>query len=363
MPEPIALPSRREAIARARARGQRVAAVLPIHAPRALLTACNVHSVEVWGPPGVDPEIGASHFQAYTCAIVRNATSFLLAGHLDDHDAVLIPHTCDAMQGMASVLVDFVRPKMPVLTLYLPRGRRASDETYLVAELRRLGRDLTALSGVAPTDEALHAALDREAAADDAVAGLWRDRAGLALSDRAFFTLLRTREFLDAEAFVEVARTAPRGERKQRGIPVMLSGIAPEPMEIFDALDEAGAHVVADDLAGVSRRIYPRVEEPDPFRRLARSLLGAAPDPTLGQPIPERVAMVRRRMEESGARGIVVYNPKFCEPELFYLPLLAKGLAEAGLPLLHVEHEMTESLGAQTRTRIEAFVETLRGAQ
>jgi len=175
------LPSRREVIARARAGGKRIAAVLPIHQPRALLSAHGFHAVEIWGPPGVDPTLGSSHFQAYTCGIVRNATAFILSGACKDVDALLVPHTCDALQGMGSVLKDFVHPKMPVLTLYLPRDRRDSDHRYLIEELKRLGAALARISGREPTDTELHHAISKEAEADAAGAR----REGDALGHRA----------------------------------------------------------------------------------------------------------------------------------------------------------------------------------
>ncbi|NOY78632.1 MAG: 2-hydroxyacyl-CoA dehydratase, partial [Calditrichaeota bacterium] len=50
---------------------------------------------------------------------------------------------------------------------------------------------------------------------------------------------------------------------------------------------------------------------------------------------------------------------KFCEPELFDVPLIRKKLEAAGIPVTYVEFEMGEPLSQQTLTRIEAFVEML----
>ena len=74
------LPSRRQTIADHKARGGRVAAVFPVHHPRALWRAFGVHPVEVWGPPGTDTTLGDAHLQAYTCGIVRGGLSFVLSG-------------------------------------------------------------------------------------------------------------------------------------------------------------------------------------------------------------------------------------------------------------------------------------------
>jgi benzoyl-CoA reductase/2-hydroxyglutaryl-CoA dehydratase subunit BcrC/BadD/HgdB len=355
----LQLPTRREVIAEAQSRGRRVAAVLPYHYPRVLLRAYGFHPVELWGPPGIARDQGSRHFPAYTCDIVVRATSFLLQGGLDEVDAILVPHTCDALQGMGSVLGDFLRPRAAVLTLYLPRGRRPTDGDFLAAELRRLGASLAALTGAEPDAAAWEEAVAAEGAADAALAALYRRRPRLAVSDRDFYTVVRAREYLPAEEFTALAAGLPEGDPPQ-GVPLLLSGIVAEPPDLFDHLAAVGARVVADDLACGARRLYPEFADGDPFERLARRLLGGPPDPTRGSPIAERAAHLRERMEESGARGLVVYDVKFCEPELFDVPLLRSHLGEAGFPLLHVEVELGEGLGQQTLTRLEAFVETLR---
>ena len=112
--------------------GGLVAAVLPIHYPRALWRAFGVLPVEVWGPPGADPSPAAAHLQSYLCPIVQHALGFYLAGGLDIVDLIVVPHACDSLQGLASVLLDFISPRQPVIPLYLPRGRRESDVDFLV---------------------------------------------------------------------------------------------------------------------------------------------------------------------------------------------------------------------------------------
>ena len=351
------LPTRRDVLAAAREAQRPIAAVLPVHYPRALLRACGFQPLEVWGPSG--DGITSPHFQDYACGLVHHAASFLL-GDGAGVDVVLVPHTCDAMQGMASVLRDFVRPRAPVLTLYQPRERREADLAYLVAELHRLAEELSAVSGQRPSDGELMAAIRTEEEAASAFASLLSSRGQLALRDREFYALLRAREYLPAEDFTALATRAPRGASPASGVKLMLSGILPEPMELFDALNGMGSQVVADDLACVSRRLYPVVEEADPWLRLARTLLGAPPEPTRGSPIPERLSWVKEKLTASGARGLLVWSVKFCEPELFYLPALCQGLEAAGLPVLHVEHDLSGALPSQALTRIEAFVEMLR---
>jgi len=355
------IPDRKEIVSRMKREGRPIAAVLPIHVPRALLRAHGYHPMEVWGPPRVRSNQGDQHFQSYTCAIARNATSFLLEGGLDVTDVILIPHTCDALQGMASVLKDFVRPHQPVLTLYHPRARRGSDLLFYVDELQRLAGELQVLCGRSPSKAEWLDAIEMESEADAALASLYADRGRLAASDREFYSVVRAREYLPAEDFTALANGLPRDAGATAGgVPIAVSGIVLEPMELLDRLAQIGGRVVADDLACGYRRVYPAVTQGSPLERIARSLLHAPPDPTRGTPIEERAVDLIRRMKESGARGLLIYDVKFCEPELFDIPRLRRRLAAAGFPVTHVEHELETSLSQQTLTRIEAFLETLQ---
>ncbi|MFN7951558.1 MAG: 2-hydroxyacyl-CoA dehydratase family protein [bacterium] len=358
---PEVLPSRAEVIQRVRGEGKRIIAVLPIHYPRPLLSAYGFHPVELWGPPEAPMAQGARHFQAYTCDIVVKATSFLLSGGADVADGLLVPHTCDAMQGMAAVLGDFVRPRQRVLTVYHPRDRREADYLYYVDELARLGRELEAMSGKTPTEADWKVALDTEAAAIRALAALYHDRARLPLTDREFYTLVRSREYLPSEDFIRIAGAVERHDpRPADGVPILLSGIVTEPMTLFDAIRAAGATVVADDLACGFRRVYDMPDKGSALERVAKAILDGPADPTRGTRIAVRSHELITRMQASGARGMLVYGVKFCEPELFDLPRLRHHLAEAGYPMTHIEHELVPSLSQQAVTRIEAFVETLQ---
>lgn len=343
------------------AEGLKVAAVLPIHSPRPLLSAFGFHPMEVWGPAAIDPVEGAAHFQSYTCGIVRNAASFLMRGGLDVAELVVVPHTCDALQGLGSVLTDFIDTKQRVVTVTLPRGGGVADLDYLTRELRVLGDRLADLSGVQPTDDELMAQITLDEEADALLAKLALDRAAIDLSDRQFYTLLRSREYLPTEAFIALAHAAPKSMGPRRaGVPLVLSGIVPEPMEIFDAIEDAGATVVGDDLACLSRRLYPAGRSDEPYRRLAERFLAAPPCPTRGTPILDRARFLAERMNDVQAAGLIIYDPKFCEPELFDIPIVRESLEELGFPVLHVEFDLTGTLSGQTLTRIEAFVEVLQ---
>ncbi len=357
----LRVPRRGEVIDKHREGGGQIAAVFPIHYPRALLRAFGLLPVEVWGPPGREVALGETHLQNYTCSIVRAGLSFLASGGLGVADVVLVPHGCDSLQGLGSALLDFVRPQQPVLTLYLPRGEGPEAETFLTEEIGALDRRLQELNGVRPSDDELMAAVVREEAADALLAQLWQQRGRLPLSNRDFYRLCRTREYLPAEDFAALAQQWLDGAKDDAisGVPVVLSGVVPEPMEVLDALSQAGALVAADDTICLGRRIYPAGRSSKPRRRMAERLLGGPPDSTRGRPVEARARHLEKLVTDAGARAVLFFHVKFCEPEQFYLPLLRKSLDRLGVRSAVVEVELSDPLPRQAVTQIEALLETV----
>ncbi len=123
-----------------------------------------------------------------------------------------------------------------------------------------------------------------------------------------------------------------------------ISGLMPEPMSILDALDSAGVTEVADDLACLGCRLYQPSQAKDPYLRMAEGLLSGAPDSTRGVSIEARAEHLIRLAKDRGARGLIFFLVKFCEPEQFYLPQLQKRFNGENLRSMMVEVHIGETL-------------------
>jgi benzoyl-CoA reductase/2-hydroxyglutaryl-CoA dehydratase subunit BcrC/BadD/HgdB len=259
---------------------------------------------------------------------------------------------------------------------------RESDVDFLAEEFRSIYYRLETITGHTPTDDQLLACIRREEEADSLLSDLHRNRLSIALADGEFYRLIRAREYLPAETFIELARKALKqvgflsspqaarpgtssssmgGEAAADGrTPIVLSGILPEPTDLLYSISDMGATVAADDLACCGRRLYPPGTGEEPFRRMAERLIHAPPDATRGSPISERLKHLKDLAEMYGAKGVVFYNVKFCDPELFDLPILSESLNQAGIPSLAVEVDISDPLPYQVLTRMEAFLEMIR---
>jgi benzoyl-CoA reductase/2-hydroxyglutaryl-CoA dehydratase subunit BcrC/BadD/HgdB len=360
--------TRREYIERQRAQhGRRSLAVLPIHYPKALLTAFDLLAVELWGPPGPARGDGAGRLQSYVCAVARNALAFLAAGKADVVDGVLFPHTCDTLQGLATLACDFGGWGKQAFTFHHPRGAdRAVAARCAEAELRELARRLAAWTGRPLEGARLASALRLHDEIDGCRAALLDGRARLPRDDAWLYALLRRGEWLWpddhlGELRAAIAELAPAPV--QRGVPILVTGYVPEPPGLLDVLDAAGLYVAADDYAAVGRRVRrgaPPGAGVDPFAALVARYLSAPPCPTRGIDQRARVRWLEALFDRSGARGVLVHVQKYCEPELFDVPAIRAAFAARGAPLLVLEGELELQLAAQAVTRVEAFAEMLR---
>ncbi|MDY0003200.1 MAG: 2-hydroxyacyl-CoA dehydratase family protein [Polyangia bacterium] len=365
------LPDRNQVIREQKeGRGRKVLGVLPIHYPKELLTAMDVLAVEIWGPPGAPRSAQVGRLQSYVCAVARNALAFVAGGGADLVDGFLYPHTCDSIQGLATQIPDFGGAAGKAALRYRsPKGKaRPSLRRYLREELARLAREIEALTGRALDPERLRWSLGLHHRIDSVRAELLDGRARFGGSDAELYGILRRGECLWPEDHLsELERVAERLEPGpvQKGTPLLVSGIVPEPMEIFDRLADAGAYVAGDDYAAIGRRVVREAPdlEGDPLDALAARMLAAPPCSTRSSDLGERLAHLDWLRERGGCAGVVLHTVKFCEPELFDVSGIRSHLASRGLPLLVVEGELESELSGQVVTRLEAFVEMVAAAR
>jgi len=345
---------------------RRSLAVIPIYYPKELLTAFDILAVELWGPPGPPRGDGAGRIQTYVCSVVRNALAFLESGHADAMDGLLFPHTCDSIQGLATLVMDFGGWSKKSFVFQHPRGSdRASAKMCVEQELRSLAGELEAWTGKPLDLKRMQWALDLHREIDVCRATLLDQRARSPLSDVELYALLRRGEWLWPEEHLEELRPAVQALASapvQKGIPIMVTGYVPEPQGILAALANAGAYVAADDYAAVGRRVSRAAKHPagDPWAELVARYGSVAPCPTRNVENGPRMQYLQSLCKSSGARGLLVHVQKFCEPELFDIPDIRKTFAALGVPVLVVEGDLELALSGQTETRLEAFIEMLR---
>ncbi|MBU0734777.1 MAG: 2-hydroxyacyl-CoA dehydratase family protein [Proteobacteria bacterium] len=355
--------TRKEYFHEQKQKGRRLIGVFPAHYPREILWALNAVPAEIWDPP-LEITGANAHLQPYICSVVKLGLELILQGKGDMLDGFLFPHTCDSIQNLASIVYDYLGLDKPCYFFYHPKAPyRPSSRQYYREQLRslisRLERDLGPMNGTE---------LKQRVEQGHHLASILRDiydlrnRGECSASNVAFYRVIRQGEYLHPDDFIPLLEgflgRSKGGDGK--GPAVILSGVLPNPPQILSILDELGVRVADDDLLNCGRRLIMkpgRVE--DPVEALTDNYFAMPPCTTKNSPLGERVNYLLEKIEGSGAKGVIFYMVKFCEPELFDVPQMVEAIKKAGVATLIIDVDLNQGLSGQLATRVEAFVEMI----
>ncbi|MBW2353424.1 MAG: 2-hydroxyacyl-CoA dehydratase [Deltaproteobacteria bacterium] len=355
--------TRTEYLATQKDRGKSLIGVFPAHYPREILWAFNAVPVEIWDPP-LEITGANSHLQPYICSVVRLGLELILQGKGDILNGFLFPHTCDSIQNLASIVFDYLGLNKPCYFFYHPKAPyRESSRAYYLEQLKSLVSRLEIDLGPLDRDD-LKGRVKQGHDLALLLGEIYRLRrnGGLTASNADFYRTIRQGEYLLPEDFIPVLNDFMERHRsgQAEGPAVIMSGVLPNPPEILELLDGLGVRVADDDLINCGRRLPLKpVLVDDPFETLTEAYLTMPPCTTKASPIEERINQILRKVEESGAKGVIFYLVKFCEPELFDLPEMAGAIKAAGVATLMVDVDLNQGLTGQLTTRVEAFVEMI----
>ena len=147
------------------------------------------------------------------------------------------------------------------------------------------------------------------------------------------------------------------------GVPVLLTGNLLNPAGLVSTLDKAGAGVAWLDLCNGDRSFTsPTVVHGDDLDELLASLARAYLDRHPCARVADsgrRYDLLMKKVEETGARGVIYASLKFCDAYLYDFPRVRERLKREGIPLLRLESDYSDGHVGQLLTRVEAFLEML----
>ena len=355
--------TRKEYLIQQKKAGRHIFGVFPGQYPREILWAMNGVPIEIWDPP-LEITAANAHLQPYICSVVKLGLELILQGKCDDLDGFLFPHTCDSLQNLASIVNDYLGLEKPCYFFYHPKAPyRDASRNFYMEQLKGLAALLEKQLG--PLDSfKLKQSVEQGQQVASLLRELYSMRASreLAAANAQFYRIIRQGEFLMPDDFIPLLEeflTASKG-RSTAGPAVILSGILPNPPEILTLLDELEVRVADDDFLNCSRRLLaPFSQAQDPFEAMTETYFALPACSTRGSSIGERLEYLLGKINTSGARGVIFYMTKFCEPEFFDVPQLVKEIKKRGFATLVIDSELNQGLSGQLNTRVEAFVEMI----
>lgn len=352
--------------------GVPVVGSFPMHFPGELAHAAGALPVIL--QENHDPiTVGHGMIYPFYCGYTRSVVDQACKGDFDFLDAIMFGDHCVQVLGAA----DVVRAKLPNTRVHFyqlissmsdPWSQGRARETFL-----NLKEGLEEMVGHTISDDAIRNSIRLF----NKNRGLLRRLYDLRRSGRAQISAKQMQLAVKSSMVMDkaahnalleqlVAAVEAEAASKQVGPRIYLSGHfcqAPK-LGVLDLIEDCGGIVVDDDLYHGQRYISTDVaEDGDPLDALAAWYLAR----NLKVPCPTRVdqnadweGYLLGAMEKSQAQGMIVLMAKFCEPHMYYYPLIKSAFEKHDVPhlLIETEHELTALEGM--RTRVETFLEIVK---
>lgn len=346
--------------------GKAVIGCFPVYCPEEIVHAAGMLPVGMWGGQTQISQ-ALTIVPSFCCSIMQSNIELALKGVYNDLDAVIMTSPCDTLKSIPQDW-GYVMPHIKVIQIVYPQMRKIeAGVEYLKTEFQRLKREIEAISGEIITDEALQNSIDiynkhRQAMRDFCVVA--RDYP-VTITPTVRHLVIKSSYFMEKSQHTMlvtelIKELNPLASEELDCKKIILTGITAEPNDLLQIFAENGLTVVADDLAQESRQF--RTDVPagdDPLLSLARQWSLVEGCSLAFDQQKKRGAMIINQARETGADGIILCMMKFCDPEEFDSPILAKEFAAAGIPLLILEIDQQIQSLEQERTRVQSFAEML----
>lgn len=354
------------------AHGTRVVGSFPMHFPGELAHAAGCLPVIL--QENHDPiTVGHGMIYPFYCGYTRSVVDQACKGDFDFLDAIMFGDHCVQVLGAA----DVVRAKLPNTRVHFYQLISSMSDAWSHGRAREtfagLKEGLEEMIGGTIDDDAIRASIRLFNRNRQLLRRLYEMRRSGAANVTAAQMQLAVKSSMVMDkaahnALLEqlIAQLEATAATRQRGVRVYLSGHfcqAPK-VGIVDLIESCGGIVVDDDLYHGQRYISTDVDDGgDPLDALATWYLAR----NLKVPCPTRVdqnadwdTYLLDAMAKSRADGMIVLMAKFCEPHMYYYPEIKEAFEAKGVPhlLIETEHETTALEGI--RTRVEAFLETVK---
>jgi len=355
--------------------------------PVELITAAGLMPFRITGSP--EPRLGGAAadecLETQMCPFVRSAFDLARQGRFNFLAGMVWPHSCDNVQKTFDVWKHYL-PAPLFHYLDVPHMTDPSSFEFFTAELHNLKTALEHFTGAPITAAALAAAI----AEHNRLRGLLRELSALRKPDPPLLFAAEMMEVMlavmslpvieaialvseaIAEARTRESRLAPNRPR------LLVYGSELDNPALFDQLEQAGAHVVIEDLCvgsktwlhdvNISRTDIP-VGPPtmdDLLAGLADYYLDRITCPRTfhssagtGRNLDVRFQYLRDLARDYRVSGAVLYVLMYCDTFEFDVPDVKDYLEAAGVPCLHLEDDYRLSNQEAIKTRIEAFLEVI----
>ena len=339
------------------------------YVPEEILIAANVLPVRILGSHEIQ-SVTEPHIFAMYCPFCRDCLAQGLKGRFDYLDGIMIGQSCLHLRQT------FFSWRLHVPTKYtyylpMPHGIQTPHAIpYLAGELAEFKKSVENWTGKRITDKDL----DRGIEIMNKNRRLMKQIYELRKKENPPLTGVEAMEMVLASQMTDkdehnrllegvLKEVSSRKLNRDPGVRLMITGSEDDDRDFIGKVESLGSTLVMDEQCTGSRYFWNEViPKEDRLMAIAARYVNRPPCPSKDWPERTRVTHIVNLAKEYNVQGAILAQQKFCDPHELDIPAVKKALEANGVKTYHVEFDVTVPWG-QFRTRVEAFLETLRGLE
>jgi benzoyl-CoA reductase/2-hydroxyglutaryl-CoA dehydratase subunit BcrC/BadD/HgdB len=287
-------------------------------------------------------------------------------------DMLVAPITCQHLKKVAQIWEYYGDLKIFMLGIPHQHGNDFEVE-YFTERLTALKDRLQELTGNEITDKKLGHAIDLYNRMRELLKkiSLTRRASDSVISGLDFVKINHASFYADPAFMVERLESIyqeikDRGQDIETGASrILLLGpnISYGDYILLDLVEEAGGHVVIEEICEGVRYYWNSIENKgDLFQSLARGYLAdRVPCAFMRNSAKKRLDFVMKLIKDFHVSGVIWYELLCCESYDSESYFFAQRMREQNIPMLLIESDYGTASPGQLKTRIEAFIEILKG--
>ncbi|PIP39694.1 MAG: 2-hydroxyglutaryl-CoA dehydratase [Desulfobacterales bacterium CG23_combo_of_CG06-09_8_20_14_all_51_8] len=349
------------------------------YTPAEIFHAVDILPVRLRGIETEGMEIGDTYFGPFICSFPKCILQLAGKGKFSFLDGAIITPGCDGMRRLDECWrkagEDF-KGIVPDYFYYFDVPHKAENHgmAWYLDEIRALIKSIEDHFHVNVTDEKLTAAI-REFNKGRRLLGeieTLRSQDNVVVSGTDVFAATVAGTVMPREEYTRLledwlaelkTRTQALNTGESR---VMLVGSISDEIDLFKLIEDTDkAIIVGENLCfGIRYEGNEIREDGDPIEALAQHYLGSSVCPRMYGKYKERLAMLKEKIHQSRAEGVIMQNIRFCDLHGAENALFERDLEAMGIPCLRVEREYGPHIDAgRMKLRINAFLERMDAAR
>ena len=355
-------------------KGGKVVGCVGTSIPQEIIIAAGCLPIQVTGDPNVGTEVGDRYMEDYFCPYVRSVHDLFLRGRYDFLDLVIFPHGVDSVKRCYYYLWTERQTepgfKIPPLTVFdLLHTRKHIANRYVRGRVGAMKDQMEAFSGNTITHEALLRAIEvcnENRILLKKISELRRAEPPR-LSGTEALQVIGASFFMPKEEhnrllkqFLAEADQLPG----QEGVRIFVSGTAIDNTQLYELIESLDAVVVSEDVSTGDRYSDDPIDTSMELLDAITERYHTKSHEGRMHQMGELVDYVAKGVQASKAQGVIFNYLRWDDNHTWNYPSQRDELKKMGVPSIAFEMQGYKIEGPeQLRTRIETFVEMIKGGR